>query len=167
MSSNLKQHFQIERSIWKRTNDLDVWIDQYGRVRNMSDKNPEKFKTGDDWQIADITHLRTFLPQNAAGVSYNDPYRYHGNNPNTWYIDNNYMLQFFNKKIGKLCDEVLRKKGPKSLFESNGDNPFFSEIQKLVCSITCLFDPIGYFKVCENHLTLQDIANININIPGF
>ena len=77
------------------------------------------------------------------------------------------MLQFFNKKIGKLCDEVLRKKGPKSLFESNGDNPFFSEIQKLVCSKTCLFDPIGYFKVCENHLTLQDIANININIPGF
>ena len=110
MSSNLKKHFQIERSIWKRTNDLDVWIDQYGRVRNMSDKNPEKFKTGDDWQIADITHLRTFLPQNAAGVSYNDPYSYHRNNQNTWYI-------------------VF-------LFESNGDNPFFSEIQKHVCSKT-------------------------------
>jgi hypothetical protein len=95
MSSNFKQHFQIEKSIWKRPNNIDVWIDQYGRVRNMSDKNPEKFKTGEGWQRADITHLRTFLPQNAAGVSYNDPYRCHGNNPNAWYIDNNYMLHFF------------------------------------------------------------------------
>ena len=57
MCSNSKQHFGIERSIWKRTNDL---------VRNMSDKNTEKFKTGDGWQMADIIHLRTFLPQNAA-----------------------------------------------------------------------------------------------------
>ena len=149
MSSSLKQHFQIKRSIWRRTKDIDVWIDQYGRVRDMSDRNPENFQIGDGWQIKDITQLGTFLPQNAAGVSYNDPYRYYGRNPNSWYIGNESMLQFLNQKIGKLCDEDLKKKGPRLLFESNGDNPFFSEIQKLVCSRTCLFDPIEYFNVCE------------------
>ena len=167
MEPNSQKHFQIERSRWKRTDNLDIWIDQYGRVRDMSSENPEQFKRGDGCQISNITQVRTFLPKNAAGVSFNNPLRYHGNNPKTWYFDNNEMLQFFNKKIGKLCDVELRKKGPRLLFESNGDNPFFSEIQKLVCLKTCLFDPIGYFKVCGYHLTLQDIANIDITIPGF
>ena len=167
METNSKKHFQIERSRWKRTDNLEIWIDQYGRVRDMSSTNPGQFKRGDGCQISNITQLGTFLPKNAAGVSFNNPFRYYGNNPKTWYFDNNEMLQFFNKKIGKLCDVELSKKGPRLLFESNGDNPFFSEIQKLVCIKTCLFDPIGYFKVCGYHLTLQDIANIDISIPGF
>ena len=66
-------------------------------------------------------------------------------------------------------DGSKRYKGAKALFENNGDNMFFSELQKLFCKKICLFDPIGFHKVCGNHFSLEDIANIDAlaTIPGF
>ena len=82
-------------------------------------------------------------------------------------------ILFLNKRISLLSRKIengLKKfKGSKFLFENSGDNLLFCEIQKLLCSKTCLFDPVGYYKVCENHLTLEDVASIKslTNIPVF
>ena len=159
-----------ERSKWTRTENRNIWKDQLGNVRDMTSQDPRGYKNGDGSKILNITQLVTFLPRNIAKVQYNDPHMYHGNNPNVLYIDNEEMLLFLNKRIGNLVDESLlsRKiknghkkfKGAKFLFENSGDNLLFCEIQKLLCSKNCLFDPVGYYKVCANHLTLEDVANI-------
>ena len=168
-----------ERSKWERTGNHCIWKDQFENVRDMTSKDPSGYKNGDGFQISNITQLETFLPRNIAKVHYNDPYMYHGNNPNHLYIDNENMLLFLNDRMGNLCDKSLlsRKinkgpkkfKGAKSLFQNYGENLFFSEIQKLFCSKTCLFDPVGYYKVCDNHLSLGDVAGIDslASIPGF
>ena len=166
-----------ERSKWKRTQNPLIWKDQQGNVRDMTSNEPDDYKNGEGFRISSIIQLRTFLPKNVAGVNYNDPYRYRGNNPKTMYIDNEHMLLFLNDRIGKLCDEhVLTRtdcskkfKGVKYLFANAGENLLFSEIQKLFCAKTCLYDPVGYHKVCGNHITFKDIAEIDplANIPGF
>ena len=77
-----------------------------------------------------------------ANLIYNEPYRHIGSNPDYLYIDNEKMLIFLNEKIGNLCKKDLLQrqdngskgyKGAKALFENNGDNVFFSELQKLFC----------------------------------
>ena len=168
-----------ERSKWKKTENPDVWKDQFGDIRDMSSNDPTCSKNGDGFRIADVTQLTTFLPRNIAGVKYNNPYRHYGDNPNHLYIDNEKMLLFLNDRIGNLCQRDLLQrqddkhskkfKGAKSLFEMTGDNLLFAELQKLFCMKTCLFDPIGYHKVCENHLSLEDIAGIDSLeiVPGF
>ena len=168
-----------DRSKWRRTDNQNIWKDQLGNLRDMTSHDPSGYKNGDGFKISSITQLGTFLPRNIANLRYNDPYMYHGNNPKFLHIDNEEMLLFLNKRIGSLCDDRLlsRKfnnkhenfKGAKFLFENSGDNLLFSEIQKLFCSKTCLFDPVLYYKECESHLTLEDIASIDplTNIPGF
>ena len=168
-----------ERSKWTRMDNPDVWIDQFGDIRDMSSKDPTYYKNGDGFRIQDRTQLTSFLPKNMAEVPYNNPHRHYGDNPNHLYIDNEKMLVFLNGRIGNLCDKaVLQRdydnhskkfKGAKSLFEASGDNLLFSELQKLFCQKICLFDPIGYHKKCGNHLSLEDIAEIDLleNIPGF
>ena len=168
-----------ERSKWKRTENLNIWKDQHGNIRNMTSKEPENYKNGDGFQISSVTQLTTFLPKNIAGVMYNDPHRHYGSNADCLYIDNEKMLLFLNGRIGKLCDEKMlsrsddfrskKFKGAKALFENSGGNILFSEIQKLFCQKTCLFDSIGYHKLCENHLSLDDIAEIDplTSISGF
>ena len=144
----------------------------------MTSTDPSEYKNGDGLQISDITQLQTFLPRNIANIQYNDPYMYYGNNPIHLHIDNEKMLLFLNERIGSLCDKGLlshevddgnKFRGAKALFENSVDNRLFSELQKLFCSKICLFDPIGYYKVCENHLSLDDVAGIDslANIPGF
>ena len=93
-----------ERSKWKRTQNPLIWKDQQGNVRDMTSNEPDDYKNGEGFRISSIIQLRTFLPRNVAGVNYNDPYRYRGNNPKTMYIDNEHMLLFLNDRIGKLCD---------------------------------------------------------------
>ena len=168
-----------ERSKWKRMDNPDVWIDQFGDIRDMSSKDPTHYKNGEGFRIQDVTQLTTFLPRNMAGVPYNDPHRHYGDNPKYLFIDNEEMLVFLNGRIGNLCDKaVLQRdddnrskkfKGAKSLFETAGDNLLFSELQKLFCKKICLFDPIGSHKKCGNHLSLEDIAEVDLleNIPGF
>ena len=166
------------RSKWERTENPKIWRDQHGNVRNMTSEDPSDFKNGDGYKISDITQLTSFLPKNIANVCYNEPNRHHGNNPDFLYLQNEKMLVFLNEKIGNLCEKgVLQRQsnnlktyqGAKLLFGNNGENLLFSELQKLFCVKTCLFDPIGYFKVCGNHLLLEDIASIDHleNIPGF
>ena len=138
-----------ERSKWKRTENLNIWKDQRGNIRNMTSKEPENYKNGDGFQISSGTQLTTFLPKNIAGVMYNDPHRHYGSNADCLYIDNEKMLLFLNGRIGKLCDEKMlsrsddlrskKFKGAKALFENSGGNILFSEIQKLFCQKTCLF----------------------------
>ena len=172
------RHQVFARSKWERTNNPQIWRDQYDNVRNMTSEDPSDFKNGDDCKISNLTQLKSFLPKNIANVCYNDPCRSHGSNPEYLYLSNEKMLIFLNEKIGNLCNkEVLQRQtdnlkvyqGAKSLFKNNGDNVLFSELQKLFCVKTCLYDPIGYFKVCGNHLLLEDIAKIDDleNIPGF
>ena len=166
------------RSKWERTENPKIWRDQHGNVRNMTSEDPSDFKNEDGYKISNITQLTSFLPKNIANVSYNEPNRHHGNNPDFLYLQNEKMLVFLNEKIGNLCEKgVLQRQsnnlkkyqGAKLLFGNNGENLLFSELQKLFCVKTCLFDPIGYFKVCGNHLLLEDIASIDHleNIPGF
>ena len=168
----------MERSRWSRTDNLNIWKDQFDNVKNMTSENPRDYETGDGFKIFDITQLSSFLPKNMANVIYNEPYRHIGSNPDYLYIDNEKMLIFLNEKIGNLCKKDLLQrqdngskgyKGAKALFENNGDNMFFSELQKLFSKKNCLFDPIGFHKVCGNHFSLEDIANIDAlaTIPGF
>ena len=143
----------------------------------MTAKNPRDYRNGEGFQISNITQLTSFLPKNIAGVLYNCPHRYYGDDPNERNIDNAKMLLFLNNRVGKLCDENIlsrekeskKFKGSKYSFQNDGENLLFKEIQKLFCVKTCLFDPIGYHKVCRNHLSLEDIAEIDplMNIPGF
>ena len=135
----------------------------------MTAKNPHDYRNGEGFQISNITQLTSFLPKNIAGVLYNCPDRYYGDNPNERNIDNEKMLLFLNDRVGKLCDENIlsrekeskKFKGSKYIFQNDGENLLFEEIQKLFCVKTCLFDPIGYHKVCRNHLSLEDIAEID------
>ena len=83
-----KNQFKIGRSLWTKTDNLNIWKDHYGRIKNMDHQDPLNFQNGDPgYKIADSTQLVTFLPKNVAGVSYNNPHRYYGNNPKTMYID--------------------------------------------------------------------------------
>ena len=82
-----------ERSKWKRTENLDIWKDQHGNVRDMTSKEPEKYKNGDGLQILSVTQLTTFLPKNIAGVKYNEPHRHYGSNPDFLYIANAFILE--------------------------------------------------------------------------
>ena len=168
----------MERSKWTRTENPRIWKDQFGHVKNMTSDNPCDYETGDGFKIFDITQVTSFLPKNIAKVRYNNPHRHQGNNPDYLYYDNEGMLLLLNAKIGNLCEkDVLQRqnpgtrkyKGAKALFQNDGHNILFEEMQKLFCSKTCLFDPIGYHKVCENHISLEDIANIDAleAIPGF
>ena len=175
MEANQRQF--VERSKWERTENPKIWRDQYNNVRNMTSEDPSDFKNGDGYKISNLTQLKSFLPKNIENVFYNEPCRSHGNNPDFLYLDNEKVLIFLNEKIGNLCEkEVLQRQtntlkayqGAKLLFRNNGENLLFSELQKLFCVKICLFDPIGYFKVCGNHLDLEDIANIDLEeIPGF
>ena len=150
-----------ERSKWKRTENQNIWKDHVGTARDMTSHNPSGNKNRDGSKISNITQLWTFLHRNVAKVQYNGPYMHHGNDPNFLYIDNEQMLLFPNERIGNLFDESLlshkidnnhkKLKGAKFLFENTGDNLLFCEIQKLFCSKPCLFDPVGYYKLCENH----------------
>ena len=170
-------HRSNERSKWRRTENPNIWKDQHGDIRNMTAKDPREYRNGEGLQISNITQLETFLPRNIAGVFYNSPHRYYGDNPNHRYIDNEKMLLFLNDRVGKLCDENIlsreneskKFKGSKYIFQNAGENLLFEELQKLFCVKTCLFDPIGYHKVCGNHFSLEDIAEIDplMNIPGF
>ena len=168
----------MHHSKWERTNNPSIWKDQLGNMRDMTSDDPSKYKNEDGDIIANITQLSSFLPKNIAGSRYNNPHRHIGSNPEYLYFENENMLIYLNDKVGKLCDKhVLQRqgtgsknyRGAKLLFENNGDNKLFLELQKLFCAKTCLFDPIGYHKVCENHFSLEDIANIDAleNIPGF
>ena len=66
----------IERSKWKRTENLNIWKDQHGNIRDMTSKEPENYKNGDGFRISSVTQLTTFLPKNIAGVKYNNPHRH-------------------------------------------------------------------------------------------
>ena len=78
------QNHMPERSIWKRTENIDIRTDQFGYTRNMSSDDPNKYINGAGWQIRYSTQLSSFLPKNIAGVSYNFPFRYYGSNPKHW-----------------------------------------------------------------------------------
>jgi hypothetical protein len=111
----------------------------------MTSNEADDYKNVEGFQISSIIQLWTFLLKNVAGVNYNDPYRYRGNNPKTIYIDNEHMPLFLNDTIGKLCDELVltrtdwykKCKGVKYLFENAVENLLFSEIQRLFCIKTC------------------------------
>ena len=128
-----------ERSKWKRTQNPDVWQNQFGDIRDMSSNDPTFYKNGDGLRIAGSTQLVTFLPQNLANVKYNDPLRHYGDNPNHLYLSNEKMLMFLNDRIGNLCNKRMLERdddnrtkkfrGVKSLFEESGDNLLFSELQ--------------------------------------
>ena len=93
----------------------------------MTAKNPREYRNGEGFQISNITQLTTFLPRNIAGVFYNDPHRYYGDNPNHMYIDNEKMLLFLNDRVGKLWDENIldrdneskKFKGSKYIFQND------------------------------------------------
>ena len=84
----LLEALKMERSRWSRTENLNIWKDQFGKVKNMTSENPRDYETGDGFKIFDITQLSSFLPKNMANVKYNEPYRPIGSNPDYLYIDN-------------------------------------------------------------------------------
>ena len=66
---NQRNSFTTSRSKWIRTDNPQIWKDQYGSLRNMSDSDPANYQNGDPgYQIAETTQLTSFLPKNAAGI---------------------------------------------------------------------------------------------------
>ena len=51
----------MERSRWSRTENLNIWKDQFDNVKNMTSENPRDYETGDGFKIFDITQLSSFL----------------------------------------------------------------------------------------------------------
>ena len=157
----------MERSRWSRTENLNIWKDQFGKVKNMTSENPRDYETGDGFKIFDITQLSSFLPKNMANVISNKPYRHIGSNPDYLYIDNEEMLIFLNEKIGLCKKDLLQRqdngskgyKGAKALFENNGDNVFFSELQKLFCKKFVFLTQLDFIRFVEtiSHLKISQI----------
>ena len=73
----------------------------------MNFDDPGEFKDGLGRRIRDISVLTSWLPRNIAGVDYNCPYRYRGNNPKHWSVENDKILIYLNKRIGNFMENKV------------------------------------------------------------
>ena len=57
------RHQVFARSKWERTNNPQIWRDQYDNVRNKTSEGPCDFKNGDGYKISNLTQLKLFIPK--------------------------------------------------------------------------------------------------------